>query len=109
MTLEHRRSPRKIFRTPITVSMPGGATHSARSYDFGIGGMAFIIPTQLVAGEECTVSFEFVLARKPTQVSAVARIVYCINCAEGFKTGLKFIGIDDDGMVAIQKFLDQTV
>ncbi len=102
---EHRKSSRKIFRVPTMVSMASGQTYLARSYDLGIGGMCVITPVQLETDSHCTVGFDVPLAGKDRRISAPGRIVYCIPCAEGFKTGLQFIDLDATGQQVLRDFL----
>lgn len=105
---EHRKSSRRIFRVPTMVSMASGQNYLARSYDLGIGGMCVITPVQLETDSHCTVGFEVPLAPLAGQdgrISASGRIVYCIPCAEGFKTGLQFTDLDAAGRQALRDFL----
>lgn len=102
---EQRKTSRKIFRTATTVSMASGQSYLARSYDLGQGGMAVITPVQMETSGQCTVGFEIPTADDKLKISAQARIVYSIPCAEGFKNGLQFIDLGAAGLAALRDYL----
>jgi hypothetical protein len=106
---EHRKGPRKIFLTPVTLSLNSAQTHATRSYDLGSGGMALIVPVRLSNDETCTLGFEFDPhdAEPACQVSAQARIAWCLPCAQGFKIGLQFIELQPAELLPrLQRFVN---
>ena len=105
MKPDQRLSPRKPLRTRGMLAPEGLAPLPIQLFDIAPGGVGFLSPQQLPPGHRCSINFSFMLNGQKNEVSAAARVAYCVCGADGFKVGLQFTDINEAGAAAIAKLI----
>lgn len=95
MSLEERKSARKLIRCPAIVAFSGGEPIHVKTQDISQGGVCVIMPAQIPVGQVCKVAFDPPLNGKIVRVMGIAKVAYSIlSGTEGFRTGLQFVQLD---------------
>lgn len=106
--LEKRVTPRKHFRTHATLRS-AGKVFTVRTLDVSLGGMAIVCDFNLPAGMSAELAFNVPLATGrnvvPVQVKAIVVHSMFSGSEDGFKTGLKFTGLDDASAAALKQYI----
>lgn len=106
MDSNRRGFPRKIVRTPGTLTLEGVAPIHIHVTDISSGGVGITIAVQLTAGQRCLVNFSLLVNGKICAVTAITKVTYSVlGGAEGFKAGLQFMKVDEAGSNAISTFM----
>ena len=106
---ERRVAPRKVLRTSVEVSLPGGTAFSARSVDISQSGMGFICNLNLPAQSACAVAFSLALDGKAFPIALRGTVAYTVLSAQqggGFMVGMKFDSVPADVTAIIKRYVN---
>lgn len=107
---DHRKHTRKPLFCRAAI-IPGGSTLPipARTTEISTAGIGLLAGLQLPNGTQCSVVLELSPAMgKPNYLTLNCAVVYSVlsNSAK-FRTGLKFIEIADDTLMALKKLVGE--
>lgn len=85
--------------------MEGEAPVSGRTSDLGANGVSISLPDPLLVGQTGQLSFDLLVDGKLVQISARAKVLYCIFSNGEFKIGFQFLNLELAAMTAVARFL----
>lgn len=102
---EQRRGNRKVLKVKATLTMEGTQAVACRTLDIGGDGVCLLVADSVSTGAIGTARFDFFHAGKVTEVSARARVQYCILTGGEYKVGFQFVNVSLSAMAALSRFL----
>ncbi len=106
--LERRLYTRKPLRTRGLLAEKGSTSFEVQTIDLSVGGMCVVTPSQLMVGNEYIISVDLQSNGKNRRVAATIEVAYSLgNSKEGFKSGLRFVDIDDASAVAVEEWMKE--
>ena len=103
---EARGAARRVLRCPALLTLPGGATVKARTFDVSMSGISLMLDGPLAAGERYMIAFEAFAAGKVLKINVAARAIHCaLSGTEGFRVGFQFEHNDEAALKAIRQLL----
>ncbi len=105
---ERRAAPRKVLRTSVEVSLPGGTALSARSVDINPTGMGFVCNVNLPAKSPCAVAFSLKLNGRAFHIALRGTVAFTVLSAQqgGFIVGMKFDLVPAEVSALIKRYMN---
>lgn len=108
MSIEQRKSERKVLRVRARLTMDGAEPVWIQTADIGKFGMGLDrLPESLNLNAQGLVSFELLMKGQIQSVSIRARIAYCIPVGPGFKAGVQFLDLESPGALLVAQYVEE--
>lgn len=106
---ERREAPRRLFRRPVSLVLPGNQLVDARTLDISASGLAIVLAANPPVGMACGIRLTLPPREAgPVQIEPRVKVEHSRWSAadHGFKVGLRFQALSAEQQRAIREFVE---
>lgn len=103
---EDRRLKSRIPLKTYAFLASEGSSIELETIDISIGGLCIRSSQQLIVGQSYDLAFDVLLNGNTRRIATLAEVAYSIFVGEFYKTGLRFIEMDNGSTAILEEFTD---